>query len=92
MSNPTNYGSPVTGTLTAAPAVVQVTQLFYPSTIRFSSTTAPTIQFSLDGGVTFYPAVTPTGTETGQIYFVLTFPVTTIKFTGAIGDTYAIIG
>jgi len=46
---------------------------------------------SLDGGTTYYAAVTPTGTETSQIYYVLNFPVTTVKFTGAVADTYSIL-
>lgn len=92
MTNPLNYGSPIKGTLTATTANVAVTQLNFPSTLVMNSTSSPTIKLSLDGGTTFYPAVTPTGTETGQIYYVLNFPVTNILFTGAIGDTYAILG
>ena len=87
-----NYGSPITGTLTGTTATVGVPTLVYPATIVLNSTASGrTIQFSLDNGTTFYSAVTPTGTETSQIYYVLTFPVTTLKFTGATADTYAIL-
>ena len=87
-----NYGSVISGTLVASTATVDIpaTVVQYPVTVVFNSTTTPTIAFSLDG-TTFYPAVTPTGTKTGQIYYVLTFPVATIKFTGATADTYAIL-
>ena len=85
-----NYGSPIHGTLTAATAIVALPNVMNPLTVVFHSTTSPTIQFSLDG-TNFYPAVTPTGSMTGQIYFVLTFPVAALKFTGAINDTYGIL-
>ena len=87
-----NYGSPITGTLTSTTAVVSLPNVIYPATIVLNSAAGGrTIQFSLDNGATFYSAVTPTGTETGQIYYVLNFPVTNIKFTGAANDTYAIL-
>ena len=87
-----NYGSPITGTLTGTTATVGVPVLVYPATIVLNSTAGGrTIQFSLDNGTTFYAAVTPTGTETSQIYYVLTFPVTTLKFTGTANDTYSIL-
>jgi len=87
-----NYGSPITGTLTETTLEVLVPNLVYPATIVLnSSDETRTIQFSLDNGVSYYGAVTPTGTATGQIYYVLTFPVTEIKFTGVTDDTYAII-
>lgn len=86
----TNYGSPVKGTLTGATATVTFPNTPIPATLVFNSTTTPTIQFSLDG-TNFYPAVTPTGTMTGQIYYVLNFPVASVKFTGATNDTYAIL-
>jgi len=85
-----NYGSPIKGTLTAATAIVALPNVMNPLTVVFHSTTSPTIQFSLDG-TNFYPAVTPTGSMTGQIYFVLTFPVAALKFTGAINDTYSLL-
>jgi len=87
-----NYGSPITGTLTGTTATVAVPNVVYPATIVLNSAASGrTIQFSLDNGTTFYGAVTPTGTETSQIYYVLNFPVTTIKFTGAAADTYSIL-
>lgn len=46
-----NYGSPITGTLAAATAVVTVPTVLAPATVLFTSTTSPTIQFSLDCNV-----------------------------------------
>jgi len=87
-----NYGSPITGTLTGTTATVAVPNVVYPATIVLNSAAGGrAIQLSLDNGATFYSAVTPTGTETSQIYYVLNFPVTTIKFTGAAADTYSIL-
>ena len=90
--NPTNYGSPITGTLTGTTATVAVNIVQVPATLVLNSTQGGrTIQFSFDNGTTFYPAVTPTYSETAQIAYVLNFPVTTIKFTGAANDTYSIL-
>jgi len=89
-----NFGSPITGTLTGTTATVSITtsQVAFPATIVLNSTTGGrAIQLSLDNGASFLSAVTPTGTATGQIYYVLTFPVTNIKFTGAAADTYTIL-
>ena len=87
-----NYGSPISGTLTGTTATVAVPNVVYPATIVLNSAAGGrAIQLSLDNGATFYSAVTPTGTETSQIYYVLNFPVTTIKFTGAAADTYSIL-
>lgn len=89
-----NYGSAITGTLTGTTATVAIspTTVAFPATIVLNSAASGrAIQLSLDNGSTFYSAVTPTGTETSQIYYVLTFPVTTIKFTGAANDTYSIL-
>ena len=87
-----NYGSPITGTIVGTEAIVNIPNLVYPATIVLnSSDVSRAIQLSLDSGSTFLTAVTPTGTATGQIYYVLTFPVTQIKFTGAVNDTYSIL-
>ena len=87
-----NYGSPITGTLTGTTATVAVPNLLSPATIVLNSAASGrAIQLSLDNGTTFLTAVTPTGTASGQIYYVLTFSVTTIKFTGAAADTYSIL-
>jgi len=87
-----NYGSPITGTLTGTTATVVLPNLVYPATLVLNSAAGGrAIQLSLDSGTTFLTAVTPTGTATGQIYYVLTFPVTTVKFTGAAADTYSIL-
>jgi len=87
-----NYGSPITGTLTGTTATVAIPSLVYPATLVLNSAAGGrAIQLSLDNGTTFLTAVTPTGTVTGQIYYVLNFPVTTVKFTGAAADTYSIL-
>jgi hypothetical protein len=89
-----NYGSPITGTLTGTTATVAipVSAVVYPATLVLNSAAGGrTIQLSLDNGTTFLTAVTPTGTASGQIYYVLNFPVTTVKFTGAAADTYSIL-
>jgi hypothetical protein len=87
-----NFGSPITGTLTGTTAVVAIPNSPFPLSIVLNSAAGGrAIQLSLDNGTTYYAAVTPTGTETGQIYYVLTFPVTNIKFTGAANDTYTIL-
>ncbi len=87
-----NYGSPITGTLTSTTVVVTFPNEPMPASIVLNSASGTrAIQFSFDNGTTFYPAVTPTYSETGQIVYVLNFPVTTIQFTGAVNDTYAII-
>jgi len=87
-----NYGSPITGTLTGTTATVAIPTLVYPATLVLNSAAGGrTIQLSLDNGTSFLTAVTPTGTATGQIYYVLNFPVTTVKFTGAANDTYSIL-
>ena len=92
MSNTFNYGSPITGTLTATTAVVPLPNLVYPATLILNSAAAGrAIQLSFDNGTTYYGAVTPTQSETSQIYYVLNFPCTTVKFTGAIADTYIIL-
>jgi len=90
--NTFNYGSPISGTLTSTTAVVALPNLVYPATLVLNSSAGGrTIQLSFDNGTTYYSAVTPTQSETGQIYYVLTFPCTTVKFTGAINDTYIIL-
>jgi len=87
-----NYGSPITGTLLSTTAVVSVPNVVNPASVVLNSSAGGrAIQFSFDGGTTYYSAVTPTYSETGQIVYVLNFPVTTIKFTGAANDTYSIL-
>jgi hypothetical protein len=79
------------GKLTGTTAVVNMPNTPVPVSVVLNSTAGGrAIQFSFDG-TTFYPAVTPTYTETSQIVFVLQFPVSTIQFTGAANDTYSII-
>ena len=84
-----NFGSPITGTLTTTTAAVAVPNTPVPLSIVLNSAAGGrAIQLSFDNGATYYPAVTPTYTETSQIVYV---PVTTIKFTGAAADTYALV-
>jgi len=86
----TNYGSPITGTLTGTTASVNVVGFQIPASIALNSAdSSKAISFSFDG-VHYYTA-TPTGSMTGQIYYVLNFPVKTVKFTGVANDTYSIL-
>lgn len=87
-----NYGSPITGTLTGTTATVALPVLSFPATLVLNSANAGrAIQLSFDSGATFYPAVTPTLSETGQLVYALIYPATTVKFTGAANDTYSIL-
>ena len=89
----TNYGSPISGTIDATgSAVVNVTGQLTPSStiVLNSAAEGAAMAFSLDGGTIFYD-ITPTGTQSNQMYFVLTFPVTSIGFAGEEGDTWAIL-
>lgn len=87
-----NYGSPITGTLTGTTATVALPNIVYPATLVLSSAAGGrAIQLSFDNGTSFFTAVTPTLTATGQIVYVLTYPATTVKFTGVANDTYSII-
>jgi hypothetical protein len=87
-----NYGSPITGTLTGTTATVALPNLVYPATLVLNSAAGGrAIQLSYDSGTTFFAAVTPTLTATGQLVFALTYPATTVKFTGVAADTYSII-
>lgn len=87
-----NYGSPIIGTLTGTTAVVALPNVVYPATLVLNSADGGrAIQLSFDSGATYYAAVTPTFSETGQIVYVLNYPATTVKFTGVANDTYSII-
>ena len=87
-----NYGSPITGTLTGTTATVILPNVVYPATLVLNSADETrAIQLSYDNGDTFFASVTPTLTATGQIVFALTYPATTVKFTGVADDTYSII-
>jgi hypothetical protein len=87
-----NYGSPITGTLTGTTATISLPALVYPATLVLNSAAGGrAIQLSFDNGATFYTAVTPTLSVTGQIVYVLTYPATTVKFTGVASDTYSIL-
>jgi len=86
----TNYGSPITGTLTGTTATVNVVGTQIPASIALNSAdSTKAIAISFDG--TNYYTVTPTGSMTGQIYYVLAFPVKSIKFTGVANDTYTVL-
>lgn len=89
-----NYGSPINGTLTGTTATVAIpnTVVAYPATLVLNSSNGSrAIQLSFDNGATFYPAVTPTLSETSQIVYALNYPATTVKFTGVANDTYTIL-
>jgi hypothetical protein len=87
-----NYGSTITGTLTGTTANVKIPfNVTVASIVLNSSDGTRTIQVSFDGGTIFYPAVTPTLTDTNQIVYTLPYPVSNILFTGAIADTYIIL-
>ena len=89
----TNYGSPIIGNIDATgSAVVKVAGILTPSStlVLVSSAQNAAMAFSVDGGDSYYD-ITPTATKTGQMYFVLTFPVTNIGFSGSEGDTWAIL-
>ena len=87
-----NYGSPITGTLTGTTATVALPVLSFPATLVLNSANVGrAIQLSFDNGESFYTAVTPTLSETGQLIYALTYPATTVKFTGAANDTYSIL-
>lgn len=87
-----NYGSPITGTLTGTTATVALPNLVYPATLVLNSSAGGrAIQLSFDSGTSFFAAVTPTLTASGQLVFTLTYPATTVKFTGVAADTYSII-
>jgi hypothetical protein len=87
----TNYGSPIIGTIDATgSAVVKVSGILTPVSTLVLVSASGAMAFSVDGGDSYYD-ITPTGTKTGQMYFVLTFPVTNIGFSGAEGDYWAIL-
>lgn len=87
----TNYGSPISGTLTGTTAIVNTIGIQIPASIMLKSAdSGKAIQLSFDG-TTYLAAVTPTYTPTGQIVYVLNFPVASVKFTGAAADTYKIL-
>lgn len=87
-----NYGSQVTGTLTGTTAIVQLPQTPIPATLVLkSSDSGRAIQLSFDNGATYFPAVTPTLTATGEIVYTLPYPPTHVKFTGVANDIYWIL-
>lgn len=87
-----NYGSPITGVLVDTEVDVKI-PFSGPisSVILNSAAVGRAIQLSFDYGTTFHDAITPTYTTDDQIVYVLTFPVTDIKFVGEENDTYTIL-
>ena len=87
-------GIAVAGTGSAENAVIAtVPNIPKPFSLVLNSTaTDRGIQLSVDKGVSFYGPVTPTYSSTGQIVYILNFPVTNVRFNGNLNDTYAIIG
>ena len=79
---------------TGSPEIAAIQQVFnLPSPISIvlnSSASDRTIQLSFDG-VNFNPPVTPTYIATGQIVYILNFPVTHVRFNGNLNDTYTIL-
>ena len=92
MTKPTNYGSPIKGTITTGTTdVITLTNVQYPASIALNSTSGGrAIAISFGEGTGFY-TITPTLTASDQIVSVLTYPVTKIRVTGTSGDTYTII-
>jgi hypothetical protein len=90
MINPKIYGAPiVSGKMVDSFEIVYVNNLKPISTLVLNSFSGK-ISLSVDGNL-FYDGVTPTQEQSGQLYYVLTFPVRAIQFQGNPGDTYAII-
>jgi hypothetical protein len=86
-----NYGSPIIGNIdNTGSVVVNVSGILTPTSTLVLVSASGAMAFSVDGGDTYYD-ITPTGTKTGQMYFVLTFPVTNIGFSGSEGDYWAIL-
>jgi hypothetical protein len=87
----TNYGSPIIGTIdNTGSAVVNVAGILTPISTLVLVSSSGAMAFSVDGGDSYYD-ITPTATKTGQMYFVLNFPVTNIGFSGSEGDYWAIL-
>lgn len=83
------------GTLTSTSQVVPIPGL--PNNIKFPATSFLTssdssrkIEFSVDGGATYF---TPTydQTLTGQIVVAILSPISTVRFTGISGDKWGIL-
>lgn len=81
-----------TGTLTGTTAIVKIDPTPIPATVVVKSADAGrAIQLSFDNGATYFPAVTPTLTASGELVYALNYPATHVKFTGAADDTYFIL-
>ena len=82
----------IQGKLTAATAIVPLTQLKFPVRVTLTSINGSrAIQQSLDGtGTSVGAAVTPDITATAAISFPIQYPILAVKLTGAINDTYLI--
>lgn len=81
-----------TGALTATTAIVKIQPTPIPATIVLKSAdSGRAIQLSFDDGATYFPAVTPTLSATGELVFALVYPATHVKFTGAVADKYFIL-
>lgn len=81
-----------TGTLTGTTATVKIDPTPIPATVVLKSAdSSRAIQLSFDEGATFFPAVTPTLTASGELVYALNYPATHVKFTGVANDTYFIL-
>ena len=91
----TNYGSTLSGTLdVSGETVVNITvPLQSPFVVVLNSSGSPAITFNLDQGTTanYYSAPNLVTSGSDQIYSVITFPVTQLKFVGDEGDTWYIV-
>lgn len=80
------------GTLTGTTAVVKIQPTPIPATVVLKSAdSGRAIQLSFDDGATYFPAVAPTLSATGELVYALTYPATHVKFTGAAADEYFIL-
>lgn len=91
----TNYGSTLSGTLDASgETVVNITvPLQLPFVVVLNSSGSPAITFNLDQGTTanYYAVPNLVTSGSDQVYSVINFPVTQLKFEGDEGDTWYIV-
>lgn len=81
-----------TGVLTGTSEIVKIAPTPIPATIVLKSAdSGRAIQLSFDDGATYFPAVAPTLSATGELVYALTYPATHVKFTGVAADKYFIL-
>ena len=80
------------GTLASTTLDLSTTNLKTPFTISLISVDASrSIQLSVSDGAHYFAAVTPDLTDAGSIAYYTRFPVSNVKITGIVGDTYQIM-